>query len=167
MDVKNYDVHTSDIFGLYCYLVVADFPISFSVTSLAQGQSNDCPSASEVTLNIMDKCMTQINQEHGRTIFIFYGQYCTSMWQIASVGVPGGASLFRKLSKIVYCRNRTFYENVKLKLCTCAQSMALGTHTKFQFEILTMNVISGIVYFCKIILEGLWNVGKTPPVVWS
>ena len=39
--------------------------------------------------------------------------------------------------------------------------------TKFQFEILTMNVISGIVYFCEIILEGLWNVGKTPPVVWS
>ena len=40
-----------------------------------------------------------------------------------------------------------------LKICMCAQSHALGTHTKFQLEILTINVISGIVYFRKIILE--------------
>ena len=57
------------------------------------------------------------------------------------------------LSKSVYCRNRTSYENFKLKLCTCAQNMALGTHTTFQFEILTINVISGIVYFRDIILD--------------
>ena len=49
------------------------------------------------------------------------------------------------LLKFVYCRNRTSYENFKLKLCMCAQSHALGTHTKFQLEILTVNVISGIV----------------------
>ena len=29
----------------------------------------------------------------------------------------------------------------------CAQSHDLGMHTKFQLEILTINVISGIVYF--------------------
>ena len=58
------------------------------------------------------------------------------------------------LSKFVYCINHTSDENFKLKLCMCAQSMALGTHTKkFQLEILTVNVIFGIVYFREIILE--------------
>ena len=32
------------------------------------------------------------------------------------------------LSKFVYCRNHIFYENFKLKLCTCAQSPRFG-HT--------------------------------------
>ena len=67
------------------------------------------------------------------------------------------------LLKFVYCRNRSSYENFKLKLCTCAQSMALGTRTKFQFEILTINVISSIVYFREIILESSWNVSETTP----
>ena len=57
-------------------------------------------------------------------------------------------------------RNCTSYENFKLKLCTCAKRHALGTHTKFHVEILTINVISGIVYFCEIILKSLWNVGE-------
>ena len=69
------------------------------------------------------------------------------------------------LSKFVYCRNRTSYENFKLKLCTCAQSHALGTRTRFQHEILTINVISGIVYFRKIILESSRNVSEITP--WS
>ena len=67
------------------------------------------------------------------------------------------------LSKFVYCRNCTSYENFKLKLCTCAQSHALGTRTNFQLGILTINVISGIVYFHKIILESSWNVSETTP----
>ena len=41
--------------------------------------------------------------------------------------------------------------------------MALGTRTKFQFEILTINVISSIVYFRKIILESSRNVSETTP----
>ena len=45
----------------------------------------------------------------------------------------------------------------------CAQSHALGTHTKFQLEILTVNVISGIVYFREIILKSSRNVNETPP----
>ena len=45
----------------------------------------------------------------------------------------------------------------------CAQSHALGTHTKFQLEILTTNVISVIVYFCEIILESLQNISETTP----
>ena len=58
------------------------------------------------------------------------------------------------LSKCVYCRNSTCDENFKLKLCTC---------TKFQLEILTINVISGVVYFHEIILESSRNVSETPP----
>ena len=67
------------------------------------------------------------------------------------------------LSKFVYCRNRTSYENFKLKLCTCAQSHALGTRTKFQLEIVTANVIYGIVYFREIILESSREVSETTP----
>ena len=67
------------------------------------------------------------------------------------------------LSKFVYCRNRTSYENFKLKLCSCAQSHALGTRTKFQLEILAINVITGIAYFRKIILESSRNVSETTP----
>ena len=71
-------------------------------------------------------------------------------------GGGGGSLTFRELSKIflskfVYCRNTTCDENFKLKLCMCAQSHALGTRTKFQLEILTINVISDIVYFYEII----------------
>ena len=51
--------------------------------------------------------------------------------------------------KMFFFRNRTSYENFKLKLCMCTQSHALGTHTKFQPEILTINVISEIVYFSQ------------------
>ena len=70
---------------------------------------------------------------------------------------PGGCftnvsrALQNILSKFVYCRNSTCDQNFKLKLCTCAQSHALGTCTKFQLEILIINVISGVVYFREII----------------
>ena len=45
----------------------------------------------------------------------------------------------------------------------CAQSHALGTRTKFQREILTINGIYGIVYFRKISLESSRNVSETTP----
>ena len=51
------------------------------------------------------------------------------------------------LSKFVFYRNQASYKNFKLKLYKCAQSMALGTLTKFQLWIPTINVISGIVYY--------------------
>ena len=47
------------------------------------------------------------------------------------------------------------------------QSYALGTGTKVQLEILTMNVIPGIVYFREIILESSPNVSETTPGDWS
>ena len=71
------------------------------------------------------------------------------------------------LSKCVYCRNRTSYENFKLKLCTCAQSHALGTRAKFQLGILTINVVSGTVYFRDIILESTRNASETTPWLLS
>ena len=60
-------------------------------------------------------------------------------------------------SKFVYCWNHTSYENFKLQLSTCAQNFALGICTKFQLEILTINVISCTVYFHEIILENSWK----------
>ena len=82
---------------------------------------------------------------------------------------PGGyftnisRALQNILSKFVYRRNRASYENFKLKLCMCVQSHALGTHTKFRLEILTLNVISSIVNFREIILESSRNVSETTP----
>ena len=65
------------------------------------------------------------------------------------------------LSKFVYRRNRTTYENFKPKFCTCTQSHALGTRTKFQLEILIINVISAIVYFS-------WDYfGELPKHQWN
>ena len=69
----------------------------------------------------------------------------------------------RHSQEFLYCRILTSYENLKLKLCTCSQSHALRTRTKFPLEILTINVIPGIVYFHEIILESLWNISKTTP----
>ena len=51
----------------------------------------------------------------------------------------------------------------QVEICTCAQSMALGTRTKFQLEIITINMILGIVYFREIILQSSRNVSETTP----
>ena len=86
---------------------------------------------------------------------------------------PGGCftnalrALQNIVSKFVYSRNHTYYENFKLKLCTCAQSHALGTRSKFQLEILIINVISGIVYFREVILESSPNVSETTASSWA
>ena len=49
-----------------------------------------------------------------------------------------------------------------LKLLTCAQSMALGTRTKFQLEILIRNTIFVKHKFRENILESSLNVSETP-----
>ena len=46
---------------------------------------------------------------------------------------------------------------------TCAQSMALGTHTKFQLEILIRSMILVIYKFRENILESSSNVSETSP----
>ena len=66
------------------------------------------------------------------------------------------------LAKIYNVRNPIYGENCKLKR-TCAQSHNSGTHTNFQFDILTINVISGIVNFREIILESSQNVSEATP----
>ena len=71
------------------------------------------------------------------------------------------------LSKFMHCRNCMSYENFMLKLSKCAQSRALGTGTIFRLEILIINVISGIVYFCEVILESLRNVSETASECWD
>ena len=79
--------------------------------------------------------------------------------------VPGGVLLmFCELSKI-FSQSLCIAEIMILVRISSwnTESMALGTRTKFQLEILAVNVISGIVYFHKIILESLWNVCETPP----
>ena len=72
-------------------------------------------------------------------------------------------ALLNILSKFLHYIYRTSDENFKPKLCTCAQSHALGTRIKFRLEILTINVISGTVYFRDIILESSRNVIETTP----
>ena len=45
-------------------------------------------------------------------------------------------ALQNNIAKMYNARNNIYAENFKLKSCTCAQSMALVTRTKFQLEIL-------------------------------
>ena len=70
---------------LCCGYTLTDFPISIRLTSLALWQSNDCPSASKVTLMNMDKYFMWIHCErlhnhnkakHNKTVCIFLGIYC-------------------------------------------------------------------------------------------
>ena len=72
-------------------------------------------------------------------------------------------ALQNNLAKIYNTRNDIYGENFKLKLCTCAQSMALGTRTKFQLEILIRSTISAIYKFRENILESSQNVSEPPP----
>ena len=54
-------------------------PISFGVTSLALGQSDDCPSASEATLENMgkfDSYLTTTKHTKARTVCIIHGTSC-------------------------------------------------------------------------------------------
>ena len=70
---------------LCCGYTLTDFPISIRLTSLALWQSNDCPSASKVTLMNMDEYFMWIHYErlhnhnkakHNKTVCIFLGRYC-------------------------------------------------------------------------------------------
>ena len=72
---------------LCCGYTLTDFPISIRLTSLALWQSNDCPSASKVTLMNMDKYFMWIHYDrlhnhnkakHNKTVCIFLGIYCTA-----------------------------------------------------------------------------------------
>ena len=74
-------------------------------------------------------------------------------------------ALQRNLAKIYNARNHIYSENFKLKICTCAQSKALGTHTKFQLEILIRSAIFAIHKFRENMLESSRNVSETTP--WS
>ena len=71
-------------------IVVVYLPISFRVTSLALGQSYDCPSISEVTLKNMGKI------QHNKTwaICVFLGMYCVFLAAFFPEGiVMGGLSI--------------------------------------------------------------------------
>ena len=74
---------------------------------------------------------------------------------------PGGCftdvsrTLQNNLAKIYNARNSIYAENFKLKICTCAQSMALGMRTNFQCEIHIRGTISVIYKFRENILESL------------
>ena len=70
-------------------------------------------------------------------------------------------ALQRNLAKIHNAKIPIYGENFKLKLCTCAQSMALGTHTKFQLEILIRSTIFAIHKFREKVLESSRNVSET------
>ena len=79
---------------------------------------------------------------------------CTPMWCLLNAWgcfTNVSRALQNIPSKFVSCRNHTFEKNSKLTICTWAQSHALSsTHTQFQFDILTVNVISSNVYFARL-----------------
>ena len=53
-------------------------------------------------------------------------------------------ALQNNLAKIYNARNYIYVENFKLKFCTCAQSISLGTSTTFQLEVLMRRMIYAI-----------------------
>ena len=81
------------------------------------------------------------------------------------------------IAKIHNASNHIYDENFKLKLCPCAQSMALGirtkfqlalgTRTKFQLVMLIGSAIFAIHKFRDNILESWRNVSETNPRLTS
>ena len=69
-------------------------------------------------------------------------------------------ALQHNLVKIYNARNHIYDENSKLKFGTWGQSMASGTRTNFQLEILTKISISAIHNFRE---NFSWNVSETLP----
>ena len=67
------------------------------------------------------------------------------------------------LAKIHNAGNHIHGENFKRKLCTCAQSLALGTCTKFQLEILTRSTNFARHKLRENIKESSRNVSETTP----
>ena len=92
-----------------------------------------------------------------------------SLYVLGVIHYAGGCftkvsrALQNNLSKKHNTRNHIYGENFKLKLCACAQSMALGTRTKFQLEICITSLISAIHKFRENILESSRNVSETTP----
>ena len=72
-------------------------------------------------------------------------------------------ALQNNFAKIYNARNNIYAENFKLNLCTCAQSHALGTCTKFQLELLMRRTILVIYKFWENVLESSQNIRETPP----
>ena len=103
-------------------------------------------------VNQSPHCVNYATTSTDSTRGLFHFTNINQMWALQNI-----------FSKFMYLRNHISYENFKLKLCMCTQSHALGTSTKFQLEILNINVISGIVYFHEIILESSRTVSETPP----
>ena len=73
-------------------------------------------------------------------------------------------ALQNNLAKIYNARNHICGENFKLKLCMCTQSMALGTHIKFQLGILMTSMNSAIHNFEIIFWRACETLMKQPPV---
>ena len=67
------------------------------------------------------------------------------------------------MGKMYNTANHIYDENLSLQLCTCAQSMALGTRTKFQLQIIITTTISAMQKFEDIILESCRKVSETTP----
>ena len=77
-----FDVVIHLFYHVLCLLMVVYWFVSFEVTSLTLGQSCDCPSAYEATLNDMGKCIPWIKYEitqtkENKTVCMFHGIYCT------------------------------------------------------------------------------------------
>ena len=91
-----------------------------------------------------------------RTVHVPLG-CCFSDFSLVSSN-PGftncSRALQNNLRKICNARNHIFSKNFELKICTCAQCLALGTHTKFQLKILMRSAISAVQKFRQIFWRG-------------
>ena len=67
------------------------------------------------------------------------------------------------LLKFVYCRNRCSCENFKLKLCMCAQSMALGTRISFSLKFSPQMWFPVLCIFERLFWRARKTLVKQPP----
>ena len=122
---------------LCCGYTLTDFPISIRLTSLALWQSNDCPSASKVTLMNMDEYFMWIRYQrlhnhnkakHNKTVCIFLGIYCTWQWgRLAKVPSMCWKARCHSMEFIgIYCVNLQSYNPLFLAFQNKVQSLCIA-----------------------------------------
>ena len=129
---NNFNAISSTKSGQFRYFLVKS--VSWGLTDMLMYVANGLVMADANPSAFIDLNQTQADEiillhPTTRTYWLSTTEHS---WQHLGLFHNVSRTLHNILSKFMYCRNFTCYENFKLNLCTCAQSNALGTSTNVQ-----------------------------------
>ena len=126
------------------------------------------PSCWQWIFFFISSCYVYIKQESFSFLYQLFCQYLVPKHLKSGKNLGDVSLTFRELSKIfswkLYITQIIFLMRISnLNFVRVPKSHAVGTCTKFQLEILSITVISGIIYFHDIILKSSRNASETTP----